>query len=171
MSSTSSPTQDLHHEGTDAIRPYQVVLTGSHPEYYSEQMLDAVHAYVEGGGRLMYMGANGFYWVINYDPESENVIEVRKGHGSNAWRARPGEFHLSFTGEYGTLWRHRGRAPQRLVGGGVVAEGFDVSSYSRRPPDSFDSRMSWMFDGIAADGDGTLGDFGLVGDGAAGLEL
>jgi N,N-dimethylformamidase len=161
--------QDLHHEGTDAIRPYQVVLTGSHPEYYSEQMLDAVHAYVEGGGRLMYMGSNGFYWVINYDPETANVIEVRKGHGSNAWRARPGEFHLSFTGEYGTLWRHRGRAPQRLVGVGFVAEGFDVSSYYRRAPDSFDERMSWMFEGIGEDE--KLGDFGLVGDGAAGLEL
>ena len=61
----------------------------------------------------MYMGANGFYWVINYDPESQDVDEVRKGHGSNAWRARPGEFHLSFTGEYGTLWRHRGRATTR----------------------------------------------------------
>ena len=88
-------------------------------------MLDYLHAYVEGGGRLMYMGANGFYWVINYDPENKNVIEVRKGHGSNAWRCRPGEFHLSFTGEYGTLWRHRGRAPQRLVGVGFGAEGFD----------------------------------------------
>jgi N,N-dimethylformamidase len=161
--------QDLHHEGIEAIRPYRVVLTGSHPEYYSEQMLDALHAYVEGGGRLMYMGANGFYWVINYDPESRDVIEVRKGHGSNAWRARPGEFHLSFTGEYGTLWRHRGRAPQRLVGVGFGSEGFDVSSYYRRAQDGSDGRLTWMFEGIGADE--KLGDFGLVGDGAAGLEL
>ncbi len=161
--------QDLHHEGVEVIRPYRVVLTGSHPEYYSEQMLDHLHAYVEGGGRLMYMGANGFYWVINYDPESKNVIEVRKGYGSNAWRCRPGEFHLSFTGEYGTLWRHRGRAPQRLVGVGFGSEGFDVSSYYRRTEDTFDARMAWMFDGIEPDE--RLGDFGLVGDGAAGLEL
>lgn len=161
--------QDLHHEGIDVIRPYQVVLTGSHPEYHSEQMLDALHAYVEGGGRLMYMGGNGFYWVTDYDPENKNVIEVRKGHGSNAWRCRPGEFHLSFTGEYGTLWRHRGRAPQRLVGVGFGSEGFDVSSYYRLTEDGRDARMAWMFEGI--DPDEKLGDFGLVGDGAAGLEL
>lgn len=161
--------QDLHHEGLDAIRPYQVVLTGSHPEYYSEQMLDAVGGYLEGGGRLMYLGANGFYWVINYDPESKDVIEVRKGHGSNAWRCKPGEFHLSFTGEYGTLWRHRGRAPQRLVGVGFGSEGFDVSSYYRPAPDSHNGVASWMFEGI--DTDEKLGDFGLVGSGAAGLEL
>ncbi len=161
--------QDLHHEGVDVLRPYRVVLTGSHPEYYSEQMLDHLHAYTEGGGRLMYLGANGFYWVINFDPENKNVIEVRKGHGSNAWRCRPGEFHLSFTGEYGTLWRHRGRAPQRLAGVGFGAEGFDVSSYYRRTEDGRSDQLNWMFDGIAPDE--KLGDFGLVGDGAAGLEL
>ena len=43
--------QDLHHEGADAIRPYGSCSRNSHPEYYSEQMLDAMHAYVEGGGR------------------------------------------------------------------------------------------------------------------------
>jgi N,N-dimethylformamidase len=161
--------QDLHHEGVDVLRPYNVVLTGSHPEYYSDQMLDSLHAYTEGGGRLMYMGANGFYWVIDYDPESKDVIEVRKGHGSNAWRCRPGEFHLSFTGGYGTLWRHRGRAPQRLVGVGFGSEGFDVSSYYKRTEESTDDRLAWMFEGIGDDE--LLGDFGLVGDGAAGLEL
>ncbi|SFO87303.1 LamG domain-containing protein [Actinomadura madurae] len=160
--------EDLQREGPEAIAPYRVVLTGSHPEYYSEQMLDALNGYVENGGRLMYLGANGFYWVINYDPQNRNVIEVRKGNGSNAWKCAPGEFHLSFTGEYGTLWRHRGRAPQRLVGVGFGAEGFDVSSYYRRTPEGRDPITAWMFEGIE---DERIGDFGLVGDGAAGLEL
>lgn len=161
--------EDLHLEGVDAISPYRVVLTGSHPEYYSESMLDAVHQYTNTGGRLMYLGANGFYWVIAFDPEDPSVIEVRKGHGSNAWKCKPGEYHLSFTGEYGTLWRHRGRAPQRLVGVGFGAEGFDVSSYYRVTPDGRNGAASWMFEGI--DPDERIGDFGLVGDGAAGLEL
>jgi len=42
--------EDLHHEGVDVLSPYQVVLTGSHPEYYSEQMLDAMHRYLGSGG-------------------------------------------------------------------------------------------------------------------------
>ena len=49
-----------------------------------------------------------------------------------------------------------------------MAEGFDVSSYFRRRPDSFDPRVAWIFEGIE---DEILGDFGLVGGGAAGLEL
>lgn len=161
--------EDLHHEGLAAIESYQVVLTGSHPEYYSGQMLDAVHHYTDDGGRFMYFGANGFYWVINYDPENPNVIETRKGGGSQAWKAKPGEYHLSFTGEYGSIWRHRGRAPQRLVGVGWGSEGFDISSYYRVTADGTSDALSWMFEGI--DTNGKLGDFGLVGEGAAGLEL
>jgi N,N-dimethylformamidase len=160
--------EDLHREGMAVLSPYNVVLTGSHPEYCSEQMLDGLHSYVESGGRIMYMGGNGFYWVTNFDPESGTAIEVRKGNGSNAWKCKPGEYHLSFTGEYGTLWRHRGRAPQRLFGVGFGSEGFDVSEPFHRTADSFDQTTAWMFEGI---GDGPLGAFGLVGDGAAGLEL
>jgi N,N-dimethylformamidase len=124
---------------------------------------------VHTGGRIMYMGANGFYWIIAYNPENPNVMEVRKWGGSQAWRAQPGEYHLSFTGELGGLWRNRNRAPQKLVGTGFVAEGFDVSSYYRRKPDSSDPRASWIFEGIGQDE--LIGNFGLVGGGAAGLEL
>jgi multidrug transporter EmrE-like cation transporter len=109
---------------------------------------------------MLYMGSDGFYWVTAYHPETHAVIEVRKGDGSQAWRSAPGERHISYTGEYGTLWRHRGRAPQRICGVGWVAEGFDVSSYFRRRPDSYDPRVAWMFAGIE---DEILGDFGLVG--------
>lgn len=160
--------EDLHHEGVQALEPYRTVITGSHPEYYSWEMFDAVETYTHNGGRLMYMGANGFYWIISYDPENPNIIETRKGNGSQAWRSKPGEYHLSFTGEYGTLWLYRGRAPQRLVGVGWGSEGFDVSSYYRVTSEA-ETHAAWMFEGI--DTTEKLGDFGLVGDGAAGLEL
>jgi N,N-dimethylformamidase len=160
---------DLNEEGVDLLKPYNVVLTGSHPEYYSGAMLDAVEDYQQLGGRFMYMGANGFYWIIQFNPENPNIIEVRKQFGSNAWKANPGELHLSFSGEQGGLWRNRGRAPQKIAGTGFIAEGFDVSSYYRRNPDSFDPRVSWIFEGIGEDE--LIGNFGLVGGGAAGLEV
>ena len=46
------------------------MLTGTHPEYYSARMLDAWEDYLAPGGRVMYMGGNGFYWVICYHPRS-----------------------------------------------------------------------------------------------------
>ncbi|GAB7387635.1 large subunit of N,N-dimethylformamidase [Bacillaceae bacterium] len=161
--------QDLHLEGYDLLRHYKVAITGTHPEYYSGAMLDAIEAFQKNGGRFMYMGANGFYWVIAFHPENPNIIEVRKNYGSNAWKTKPGELHLSLTGEQGGLWRHRGRAPQKIAGTGFIAEGFDVSSYYRRTEASFDPRVSWIFEGVGKDE--IIGDFGLVGGGAAGLEL
>ena len=33
---------DLHEEGREAIDPYNVVVTGTHPEYYTAEMFDAL---------------------------------------------------------------------------------------------------------------------------------
>lgn len=163
--------EDLHHEGLPLIESYAAVLTGSHPEYTSGAMLDALEGYVDNGGRLMYLGANGFYWVTTVDPVHPHIIEVRRGHiGTATWRAQPGEeFHAS-TGERGGLWRYRGRAPQRLGGIGYTATGYaaDMPPY-RRTQESFDPRVAFLFEGVGADE--PIGDFGLVLDGAAGFEL
>ena len=161
---------DLHDEGVAALAPYRVILTGSHPEYATAAMLDALEEFLDGGGRLMYLGANGFYWVTGVDPEDPDVIEVRRWGGSQAWRAQPGEFHLATTGELGGLWRNRGRPPQQLVGVGFASEGLDRSSpYRRLVADG--ERGSWVFDGTGVDEGALFGDRGLVGGGAAGLEL
>jgi N,N-dimethylformamidase len=161
--------EDLHYEGLDLLRPYAVVLTGSHPEYDSAAMLDAFDAYLRQGGRLMYMGGNGFYWRIAHHPTRRGVIEVRRAEGGvRAWDAEPGEYYHSFTGEYGGLWRRQGRAPQKLAGVGFISQGFDKCSYYRRTAASRDPRVAFMFEGIA---DEILGDFGVLQGGAAGLEI
>jgi N,N-dimethylformamidase len=160
---------DLDREGTDLLRSYDVVLTGSHPEYYSQRMLDALERYLGQGGRLMYLGGNGFYWVISLHPERPHVLEVRKQSGTRAWNAAPGEWRHSSTGERGGLWRDRARPPQKLVGVGFSAQGFVSSSYYRRAPDGSTTEAAFVFDGI--DGEELIGTFGLAGGGAAGLEL
>jgi len=53
--------EDLDREGVDILRPYLCVMSGTHPEYVSERMLDAQEDYVAGGGQLIYMGGNGYY--------------------------------------------------------------------------------------------------------------
>lgn len=161
---------DVHLEGADALRQYQVVLTGSHPEYASTQILDALEEHLDSGRSLMYLGANGYYWVTALDPDNPDVMEVRRWGGSQAWKARPGEYHLETTGEMGGLWRNRGRPPQQLVGVGFVAEGLDQASpYRRRVSDG--ESGAWVFDGVGVTVGEIFGDHGLVGGGAAGLEL
>ncbi|PZF82162.1 N,N-dimethylformamidase beta subunit family domain-containing protein [Jiangella anatolica] len=157
---------DLRREGAALLARYAAVLTGSHPEYASGPMLDAYEEYVAGGGRLLYLGGNGMYWVTAYDPQDEQVIEIRRWGGTQAWCADPGEYHLSFTGEPGGIWRFRGRAPQKTFGVGFVAAGNPGASAGyRRATD--DPRVAWVFDGV----DGPdFGRYGVAG-GAAGLEI
>ena len=132
-------------------------------------MLDALTAYLGRGGRLMYMGGNGFYWRVSYPSSHPGMIELRRAEdGTRAWVEAVGEYYHSSTGEYGGLWRRQGRAPNALVGVGFVAQGFDRSSYYRRTAASRDPRARFIFDGVE---DEILGDFGLSGAGAAGLEL
>ena len=161
--------EDLHREGLSLIEDYRVVLTGSHPEYHSASMLDALEAYVHRGGRLMYLGGNGFYWRISFHPELPGVIECRKSEdGIRAFSPLPGEFFASFTGEYTGLWRRNGRPPNRLIGIGMVSQGFDISAPYRRMQASRDPRAAFVFESVE---DEIIGDFGLSGGGAAGLEL
>ena len=160
---------DLHTEGLPLLDGYSVVLTGCHPEYLSREMMDALAAYLGRGGRLMYMGGNGFYWRVSYPRAHPGMIEMRRAEdGTRAWVESVGEYYHGSTGEYGGLWRRQGRAPNTLVGVGFVAQGFDRSSYYRRTAASRDPRARFIFDGVQ---DEVLGDFGVAWGGAAGLEL
>jgi N,N-dimethylformamidase len=162
--------EDLDHEGSALLAGYSAVLTGSHPEYYTEAMHTGVKQYLDGGGRLMYLGGNGFYWVTSVDPAHPHVIELRRGiSGTRAWESRPGEWCHSTTGELGGIWRVRGWSPQRLVGVGFASQGWGGAAGYRRLPDSYDPRVSFIFDGIGDDE--VIGNFGFVLNGAAGDEI
>jgi len=162
--------EELHDRGYELFQPYAVVMTGTHPEYVSTEMWEAIHAYRDQGGRLMYMGGDGFYWRVAYHQECPGIIELRRAEtGVRAWLAAAGEYYHSFDGRYGGLWLRQGRPPQSLVGVGFAAQGFDLSSYYRRMPDSHDPQVAFIFEGIGADE--RIGDFGLIGGGAAGLEI
>ena len=163
--------EDLHLEGEELLAPYKVVLTGTHPEYWSGAMLAGLEHYLNNGGRLMYLGGNGFYWVTTMDPEGHHTIEVRRSKGIRTWEAAPGEEFHSTTGEMGGLWRFRNRAPQKLVGVGFTAQGMDRNVPYHRQSGSFDPRAAFIFEGVGEDE--LIGDFdSLVLDhGAAGHEL
>lgn len=164
--------EDLHAEGAELLSSYKVVLTGSHHEYWSLEMIRAAQRYLTEGGRLMYLAGNGMYWVTQQDSENGNGIEVRRRPPSTrVWETEPGEGHLSATGELGGLWRYRGIAPQSWLGVGFTAQGLGEGRPYERRPDSFSERGAWVFEGVARDE--LIGDFpSLVNSrGAAGFEL
>ncbi len=161
--------EDLDDEGVDLIAPYKTVLTGSHPEYHTPGTLDALAAYTASGGKLAYLGGNGFYWRIARDKARPHMIEIRRAEGGiRAWAAEPGEYHHAIDGQMGGLWRRNRRPPQQLAGVGFSGQGKFEGTHYRRLPASYEGELAWVFAGINEE---IIGDYGLSGGGAAGFEL
>ena len=160
--------ENLHEEGVELLRPYKVVMTPSHPEYHTTNTLNAIYEYTRSGGRLMYLGGNGFYWKVAVNENLPGMVEIRRAEGGiRTWAAEPGEYYNSLDGEYGGMWLRNGRPPQRLAGVGFTAQGDFQGTYYRRNSD-LDAKYEWVFEGVD---DEILGNFGLSGGGAAGFEL
>lgn len=160
----------LHAEGASVFDPHRVVVTGSHPEYWTARMLDALDAWLDQGGRLLYLGGNGFYWVTGVAEDEPDVIEVRRNSGTRTWSGEPGEETLSVTGERGGLWRERGRPPNERLGVAYTGQGFDRGVPFHRTAESFAPEWSWIFAGVE---DETVGGGRslVLGHGAAGFEV
>lgn len=161
--------EDLHFEGLNALKRYEVVITGSHPEYVSERMMNAVQEYVDGGGNLMYLGGNGFYWATSFHPDLPHVIEVRRGYtGARNWTSPPGETVHASTGEQGGIWRNRGRSPHRLTGIGMGAVGWGKAAPYHVAREGRTPKHDWIFEGVSED---LIGTEGMMLGGAAGDEI
>ena len=134
---------DLAERGESLLDGYQVMLTGSHPEYDSESMIDAWERFLARGGRGITSAATG---CTGRCPRPRQAVgrggAARRG-GDQAWRGRPGGRRHSTTGEN--------------------------SIYYEQLPDAADPRVAWVMEGIEP-GE-RIGDFGLVNDGAAGIEV
>ena len=160
---------ELHNLGTKLLKNYKIIITASHPEYYSTEMWNAIYEFQNNGGRHLYLGGNGFYWKIAYSKNFPGVIENRRGaSGVRTWEGEPGEHHLSFNGELGGLWRTNGRAPQTLVGIGFSATYFLKSTYFQKLNIKETTELNFIFEGVSED---TFGNFGFRGGGCVGLEI
>lgn len=88
--------------------------------------------------------------------------------GIRPWEPGHGQFYHGFTGEYGGLWRRNDHPPNHLCGVGMTSQGFDVSEPYVVNPEASDPRAAFIFEGI---NEPTIGNSGLAGGGAAGLEV
>jgi len=161
--------EDLHEDGFEVLKPYTLLLTGSHPEYHTRGMVDALIEFRERGGHFAYLGGNGFYWKIAIGGVDNSLLEVRRAEGGiRAWASEPGEYYHQLDGSYGGLWRRNGIAPQMIGAVGFAVQGEFEGSYYQRTEASYQPEVSWLFKGVESE---AFGDFGLSGGGAAGFEL
>lgn len=162
--------EDLDEEGVALLETYRVVLTGSHPEYHTENTLNALTQFTrKGPGRLVYLGGNGFYWRIARNRAAPHLFELRRAEGGiRAWEAQPGEYYHQLDGRLGGLWRRARRPPQLLAGVGFSGQGLFEGTHYRVLPAARAPALAWIFEGIEGD---VLGNYGLSGGGAAGFEM
>jgi N,N-dimethylformamidase len=160
---------DLDGEGIEAVAPYRVLVTGSHPEYTTRKQFEAYEEFLRQGGRLMYLGGNGFYSAAEVIPEHPDAVEVRRPGQDNLWRVNHAEAASSSSGLPTGMWRNIGRPENALTGVGFITQGFDACTYYTRSVDSTNPRVSWIFDGLESGQ--VIGDFGVLQGGAAGYEI
>lgn len=160
----------LEAEGASVLKPYTAVVSGHHPEYYSGKMLDGVEGYTDSGGRFMYMGGNGFFWSTAAHKELPGLFEVRKivlQTQTPFWIHQ--ESFNEFDGSHGSLWSFAGRPSASITG--LQFDSVTLASRSKpykRTKASKDPRAAFVFDGIDNE---LIGDYGLSGAGAAGIEV
>jgi len=161
--------EEVETDGHSLFQRYKTIVTSSHPEYWTLKGLDALQEYLTHGGRIMYLGGNGFYWVTSVDPERPWLIEVRRDNsGTRCWNAPPGERTHLYDGVPGGLWRWRGRGPNTLLGVGFASEGWNVAQPFARQPASYSGTASVWFEGITEE---VIGDKGHILGGVAGDEV
>ncbi|MGI3899213.1 MAG: N,N-dimethylformamidase beta subunit family domain-containing protein [Janthinobacterium lividum] len=159
--------EDLHREGHCALEPYSGIFTGSHPEYWTGVMQQALQQWLDQGGNLAYLGGNGLMWVTALEA---NRVEVRRGQtlASRTWDGAAGESVMALSGEIGGLWRDRGRSEFSVTGVGMTMMGFGPARPYRRLPVSADEKWAWIFENV---GHEPIGSEGSVLGGAAGYEV
>ncbi|MBL8701110.1 MAG: N,N-dimethylformamidase [Alphaproteobacteria bacterium] len=165
---------DLHAEGVELLKAYNLVITCQHPEYHTTEMLDGLEGHLARGGRLMYLGGNGFYWKTVFHKEAPYALEVRRAEGGiRTWATEVGESYHAFDGSYGGLWRRVGRPAHKLVGNGFSAQGIYLGFPYTVNDAMNDPRAAFIRKGLESElrPGAQLGERGYMGGGAAGHEL
>lgn len=64
---------DFHRVGLDAA-VHRCLIVGTHPEYWSHEMLDRLDAYLNAGGSLAYLGGNGLFELASYETGETGML-------------------------------------------------------------------------------------------------
>jgi len=112
-------------------------------------MLDAQEDYVAGGGRLIYMGGNGYYWVVGFDSEMPACMEVRKlDSGIARLGAKPGEHYLANHGKKAGFGATAVARRKSLPASALSPRASRPRLPIRKMPDAWHRTVSWITEGV-----------------------
>lgn len=88
------------HDGTLDIGAYKVLLLPPHPEYWSRPMFERVQTWVQGGGRLMYLGGNGLNCEVELTSDNAMICRTEMPKEGDGFESR---LHRRFASEASLL--------------------------------------------------------------------
>jgi hypothetical protein len=132
---------------------YTTLLLNTHSEYWSAAMYTALEAFMQRGGNLIYLSANGLYWKTVM---RQGRLEVQSDHSCH-----PG------SNEAGGRWRDLGRPEWRILGTQFTRAGY--RSHFR--PYKVITAGHWVFEQTGVVAGDLVGASGLNCGGASGWEL
>jgi len=153
----------VDREGIELLNKYAVLISSTHPEYITPKIYHAINSYQTQGGRLMYIGGNGYFWAVGTHPTLPGVMESRNFFDAADRYLR--------SGERGGLTVETGLNTGSLVGTECSGMIWNGSSPYKRLEGSKSPRGAWIFEGTT-EGD-VFGDYGVdrIHGGAAGFEI
>lgn len=77
------------HDGTLKLDAYKMLITTTHPEYWSRTMYFTLKAWVhERGGNLLYLGGNGLNAEVEFPDERTMIVQ---NADVRVWKQDPGD--------------------------------------------------------------------------------
>ncbi|WP_181373093.1 N,N-dimethylformamidase beta subunit family domain-containing protein [Massilia glaciei] len=132
---------------------HRALVLNTHSEYWTGPMYDGLERFLDGGGNLAYLSANGLFWKT---AARGHQLEVRHDCGRH-----------SFIDEAGGRWRDHGRPETRAVGIRFTRAG----QKSGFKPYRVLSPGHWIFAGTGVKKGSLIGERGTKYQGASGWEL
>ena len=144
---------ELHPE---IIKPYKLVLSVGHDEYWSKPMRDNLEAYIGSGGNVAFFSGNSVCWQVRTEAKGRELVCWKQTFGDDPVYSTDDRRTLS------TLWGHHlvGRPENSLTGVGFLYGGYHLShgqymkgsgAYTTHRPDH------WVFAGTKLGRDESFG--------------
>lgn len=158
---------DLHQD-LCLLESYRAVMLGSHPEYVTGAMRQALALHVQRGGNLIYTGGNGLFESCDISADGSQTTWRGPGAARLLWRDR----NLPESQITGVSYDARGWmtfAPYKVVATHPVLDGTGLSVGSTFGATGFNRGASgWEFDMAYLDGAATGSEVIAVGQNQAG---
>lgn len=108
----------------ELIKPYRVIVSVGHDEYWSGPMRDHIEEFVANGGNLAFFGGNNLSWQIRYEDDGQTMVCWKDRYREDPLY-RPGGPNPLVT----TLWSHPlvNRPENQLTGVGMMFGGMHRS--------------------------------------------